>query len=190
MYNLKYSFIYLSQLLILLTVLSILPGCPWTSKQTLDVEGLRELSKLATVEYKFSKIVKSTKSTFWGTRKILFQVDTSMKAGIDMNKIKEQDIKNSKDSITIRLPKPEILHLQFEPEGIVEKYNESGIFTRKFNQEEIYEILRLGEEDMRKAIDNDAELLAMAGINARVVIETWIKNIEKKKKIIIKIKSN
>ena len=57
------------------------------------VRTLKDLAELATVEYSVTKIVSYKDVAWYGDRKILFEAAATVKAGIDMNELADQDIK-------------------------------------------------------------------------------------------------
>jgi hypothetical protein len=154
-------------------------------RQNPGISEMAELCELATVEYKLTKIVMSTGSSFWGTKKILFQVYATIKAGIDMKDFSDRDISVSNDSITVHLPKAKIVGMTIKPEDIVLKYHEQTGIAFRFDEKEINEILRIGESEIRKTIESNTDLLKTAGENARLFIETLLNGMNLGKKIIV-----
>jgi hypothetical protein len=173
----------LSVKLMLLLILVSMSGCG--KQKDSGIGEMAELCELATVEYKLTKIVMSTRSSFWGTKKILFQVYATIKAGIDMKDFSEKDVVIAKDSITIHLPKAKIVGMIIKPEDIVLKYHEQTGVAFRFDEKEINEILRIGESDIRKTIESNTDLLRTAGENAKIFIETLLNGMNFGKKITV-----
>lgn len=103
------------------------------------VAALRNIQDLATVEYTVTKVVKANDNIDWykpGERKILITCRASIKAGIDLSALTEDDIDISGNSIHIRLPQPKILTVNMPPENIKVAYSEVGFFRSDFTSSE------------------------------------------------------
>ena len=129
--------------------------------EDISVQGLQELSEIGTVEYEVSKVVKATDDqnyrAVFGARKIIFNTHCTLKAGLDMSKMTEDDIvvNKAEKSISVTLPAPQLLSLNMKPEDIKMVFNESTGLRGEFSAEERNALLVQGENDIR---DNAAEL--------------------------------
>jgi hypothetical protein len=139
------------------------------------VRTLKDLAELATVEYSVTKIVSYKDVAWYGDRKILFAAAATVKAGIDLNELNDQDIKLDNDSaVTISLPAPKILLFNMKPENMREIFNESGILRSDFSNTEKDGLLSQGEKDIRAKVGK-MDILQRAARNARILIESWLK---------------
>jgi hypothetical protein len=139
------------------------------------VRTLKDLAELATVEYSVTKIVSYKDVAWYGDRKILFAAEATVKAGIDLNELTEQDIREENDSaVTISLPAPKILLFNMKPENMREIFNESGILRDDFSNQEKDGLLSQGEKDIRAKVAR-MDILQRAGRNARILVESWLK---------------
>ena len=139
------------------------------------VRTLKDLAELATVEYSVTKIVSYKDVAWYGDRKILFAAEATVKAGIDLNELTEQDIREENDSaVTISLPAPKILLFNMKPENMREIFNESGILRSDFSNQEKDGLLSQGEKDIRAKVAR-MDILQRAGRNARILVESWLK---------------
>jgi hypothetical protein len=139
------------------------------------VRTLKDLAELATVEYSVTKIVSYKDVAWYGDRKILFEAAATVKAGIDLNELTDQDIKLDNDSVvTISLPASKILLFNMKPENMREIFNESGILRSDFSNSEKDGLLSQGEKDIRAKVAS-MDILQRAGRNARILIESWLK---------------
>lgn len=133
-------------------------GCSSEKKhRASSILELKELGKLATVEYLVSKVVRARDDQTWykiGERKILISCKASIRAGVDLSKIGAQQIKQSENSISIQLPPPEIISFSLPPEKIKVEYVEVGIFRHRFNQSEIEGIMVQAERQIRRQMDS------------------------------------
>jgi hypothetical protein len=139
------------------------------------VRTLKDLAELATVEYSVTKIVSYKDVAWYGDRKILFEASATVKAGIDLNELTDQDIKQENDStVTIYLPPPKILLFNMKPENMREIFNESGILRSNFSNQEKDGLLSQGEKDIRAKV-GQMDILQRAARNARILLESWLK---------------
>lgn len=139
------------------------------------VRTLKDLAELATVEYSVTKIVSYKDVAWYGDRKILFEAAAIVKAGIDLNELTDQDIKQENDlTVTISLPAPKILLFNMKPEQMREIFNESGILRSNFSNEEKDGLLSQGEKDIRAKV-GQMDILQRAARNARILVESWLK---------------
>jgi len=78
------------------------------------VERIRQLSRLETVVYSMEKIVQGTRENpylpnFLVGDKLMLVAHGEVIAGVDLSQLKTSDVSVDGDSVTVRLPKPEIL---------------------------------------------------------------------------------
>jgi hypothetical protein len=141
----------------------------------LSARTLKDLAELATVEYSVTKIVSYKDVAWYGDRKILFETAATVKAGIDLNELVDQDIKLDGDSaVTVSLPQPKILLFNMKPEHMREIFNESGILRSDFSNQEKDGLLSQGEKDIRAKVAR-MDILERAARNARILVESWLK---------------
>jgi hypothetical protein len=142
---------------------------------SVGVRTLKDLAELATVEYSVTKIVSYKDVAWYGDRKILFEAAATVKAGIDLNELTDQDIKlEDAYSVTISLPAPKILLFNMKPENMREIFNESGILRSEFSNQEKDGLLSQGEKDIRIKV-GQMDILQRAARNARILLESWLK---------------
>jgi hypothetical protein len=149
------------------------------------VRTLKDLAELATVEYSVTKIVSYKDVAWYGDRKILFEAAATVKAGIDLNELSEQDIQQGNDStVTISLPAPKILLFNMKPENMREIFNASGILRSDFSNQEKDGLLSQGEKDIRAKVGR-MDILQRAARNARILVESWLKKMGFKAVVVI-----
>ena len=130
-----------------------------------DVKYKIRKAELGTVEYTVRQIIRNSDETwkFFGDRKVLFSVKAKVKAGIDLDKMTDEDVKVKGNSIKLTLPKPEIVALNIKPNDIKLEYSKVSTLRSEYSQKEYDEILRAGEESirtdeaLRNSIITDAE---------------------------------
>jgi hypothetical protein len=148
---------------------------PRRAQPQLSARTLKDLAELATVEYSVTKIVSYKNVAWYGDRKILFETAATVKAGIDLNELADQDIKLEGDTeVTVTLPQPRILLFNMKPEQMREIFNESGILRSNFSNEEKDGLLSQGEKDIRAKVAT-MDILVRAARNARILVESWLK---------------
>lgn len=123
-----------------------------------SIASLSGTTELGTVEYTVKKIVRASDNQVWtvGDRKILFSTTSYLKAGVKLDNFSEDNVSfNKKDnSITVTLPKAILLSFNMPPEEIRTEYESYGVFRSRFSEAEQNKILRMGEERIRKDLDN------------------------------------
>ncbi len=145
------------------------------ARPLLSARTLKDLAELATVEYSVTKIVSYKNVAWYGDRKILFETAATVKAGIDLNELADQDIRlEDNKAVTVSLPQPRILLFNMKPEQMREIFNESGILRSDFSNEEKDGLLSQGEKDIRAKVAT-MDILQRAARNARILIESWLK---------------
>jgi len=149
------------------------------SKLEEQVGKITSLSELGTVEYVISKIVKADDNATWykfGDRKILFSCKATLKAGIDLSKLTNDDIKTDfgKKSISITLPKAKPLSLNMKPEDIALVYEKTSITRSSFSNSERDAVLAQGEKNIWESVPTIG-ILADAEDNAKLFLESILK---------------
>lgn len=121
-----------------------------------EVYEIRNIGELSTTEYTVGKIVKLDDSAEeWykiGDRKILIHCKAKIKAGVDLNELKDGDIKLSGNSIVITLPPAKITTFSMDPNLVRTEMESVTGFRSNFTQKEKNNFLKQGEEAIRKDI--------------------------------------
>lgn len=142
-------------------------------------DGLRELGKLVTEEYYFTDVLSySSALKFLGTFNVPFTTsgflvsyDGVVTAGVDFEKIEVIKDEDSK-LITVRLPAPEIMNVDIDPESFVLHAEKTGlgnpVSVSDFNRS----LAELESSAREKAVDKG--LLIRAGENAERVISHFV----------------
>lgn len=144
-----------------------------------QVGKITSLTELGTVEYVVTKIVKANDNATWykfGDRKILFSCKAILKAGIDLSKLEDSDIKANieKKSISITLPNAELLSVNLKPENIKLIYEKTSITRSSFSNKERDAVLAQGEADILKSVP-DMGIFDDAENNAKLFLEAFFK---------------
>lgn len=172
--------IILGVFVLILLVLNLLfvDKNPKRHSRAFEAQALRNLSELATVEYKLNKIIRVKDDSFFGSRRLLIEAPATVKAGIDLSKITSKDIVRTDKTITVYLPKPELLDLIVDMKNIREVVNETSTFRSQFSPEEKNYYLRNGEKTVREYIKNGKiDILNVSVVNARLILSAWLKRL-------------
>jgi len=171
----------------------VLTGC---SQQEYDrdqnVLEVKELGQLSTTEYTVGKIIKLDNSEAewykWGDRKILISCKAVIKAGVDLSKIEEKDIKVKGNTIEITLPPAEITTFKMDPKFVQTEMESVSGFRDNFTQSEKNEFLKQGEQAIKQEMTN-LPILSDAEDNAESIVRELYESMGFEKVIIHKRKA-
>jgi len=138
------------------------------------ISKLRNSAKLATVEYTVTKVI-STRDKNWFAKDAYFFAETeaTIKAGIDLDKLKEEDIKIDGYKINILLPPIEILNFSYPAEGfkVIKRYSDEAAILKwnTVNVAEKDDLYRQGEANIRGSL-SDLGIIKTARKNTRTLL--------------------
>ena len=162
-------------LVILLSFVVMASSCSRSGPdRAMVISKLKNSAKLATVEYVVTKVI-STRDNNWFAKDAYFFAETeaTIKAGIDLDKLKDEDIKIDGSKISVLLPPIEIINFSYPSEGfkVIEQYtDEAAIF--KWNSIDVGtkdDLYRQGEADIRQNI-KDLGIINTAQKNTRLLL--------------------
>lgn len=159
-------------------------------KRSIDIGGIRELSSLATVEYTMTHIVFDDDSNMAGPRKILFEMTAIAKAGIDLNAIRDEDVRITESAIEVDLPRPKILFMDIKPDEIRMLYEIVGPLRSPYDARQKNKLLVKGEQNVKALLtDEKSGIIKTAGENARLFLQNILTNAyQQKKTVTVRIK--
>lgn len=163
--------------IIFLTIMILLLCLTGCKRGEREVKYKIKKAELGTVEYTVRQIIRNSDESWklFGDRKVLFSVKAKVKAGIDMDKMKDDDVRVRGKSIKMTLPEPKIVALNIKPDDVKLEYSKVSALRSEYSQKEYDEILKAGE----KSIRNDAALrnsiIADAEENAREFFEVLLR---------------
>lgn len=137
----------------------LLLGCKEEApKRAQVVSKLKSSAQLATVEYVVTKVISAEKKHLIGRNSYFFaESEAYIKAGIDLDKLQEEDIKIEGKKISLTLPAIEIITFNYPADAfkVVESYTYGRplMWWKKFDLEERDKLYRQGEEDIRNNIE-------------------------------------
>jgi len=143
-----------------------------------EVFEIKNIGELATSEYTVGKIVKLDDSdAAWykpGDRKILINCKAKIKAGIDLNQIKNSDIIINGRTIEITIPAAKVISFTMDSKYSYTAMESVSGLRDSFTQEEKNDFLRQGEKAIKKELKN-TKILDEATKNAEMFIENFYK---------------
>jgi hypothetical protein len=142
------------------------------------VEGIQDLNQLATVRWKESVIVTRESG---GTdleqlvsgEKVLLVATGDVEAGVNLADLGQDDVRVEGETVTIRLPEPEILSVSLDEE-------ETGVYDRDFSllnfrpDDELVEEARDVAVDRIEEAARDEDILDQAEQNAENSVRAFV----------------
>lgn len=142
----------------LLLIILVL-GCNQAKERKFLVTKIRSAAKLATSEVTLTKIVcgdleqKGPKGWFNYTNpSVIFRTEAKVKFGIDLKKIRNEDVHLDGDSIHLTLPDVEILNFSYPHEKFEEIFSDYDRNKNKEKVELLDKYFRLAEIDIRRKV--------------------------------------
>ncbi len=142
------------------------------------VEGIQELDELATVRWRESVIVTRESGgtqieRFLTGEKVLLVATGDVEAGVDLAQLRENDVRVEGDSVTIRLPEPEILSASLDEERTRVYDRDLGILNLR-PDDALAEDARLAAVERIEEAARDEEILEEAEQNAEDSIRAFV----------------
>ncbi|MCF8374029.1 MAG: DUF4230 domain-containing protein [Bacteroidales bacterium] len=130
-------------------------------QRALVVGKIQSASKLATTEFTVDKIVHGTKTKklAWVVKlneaRFLAYSQAKIKAGIDLNKLKAEDIKIKGKCIDIELPPVEVIIFSYPPDNfrVDEEISDYNKLLNKISLEDQEEFFQDAEMDIRNNLE-------------------------------------
>ena len=114
------------------------------------VTQIQALSQLVTVKYVFEKVVVLDDVKWYGQNRLLMIAHGVVKAGVDLQKVRPEQVRISGDRISLTLPRPQLLDVYLD-ESRTEVLERSTGVLRTFDQQMEQEARRQALEEIRKA---------------------------------------
>jgi hypothetical protein len=133
-----------------------LNGCGKLARQKQQILALKTMNDLAVTEYTVTKIVKANDNKTWytiGDRKILLSCQATIKAGIDLSQLQEEDIVVKGKKITIYLPDPKLISFNIPPGNIKVEYEAVGFLRNEFSSAERDALMVQAENQIRNSME-------------------------------------
>ena len=150
-----------------------------------DIEQVKSICNLATVECYYHNVAKSTKIAESGLthigekdRDFWIQYTGIAKLGIDMSKVK-MEIKGNK--ITVTLPKAKVMGLTIDKDSLnKEDYitSEDGFNSNEITADDQTAAIDAAQNEMKVTVQSNSTLLENARDRAKRLIENYIQQLE------------
>jgi hypothetical protein len=151
---------------------------PRTTTGPVVVEGIQELDQLATVRW--TESVPVTRETggdildrLFSGEQVIVIATGNVEAGIDLGDIHKDDVSVNGDSVTIDLPKPEILSASLDEE-MTRVYDRDLSPLNIRPDDQLVEEARLQAIQKIKGVARENEILDTAQQNAEVSIRAFV----------------
>lgn len=136
-------------------------------------------AELATVEYTVRQIIRNSDETWsiLGDRKVLFSCKATLKAGIDLQRLTDEDIQASGSTVRLTLPHAQILAINIQPDDIKVAYSKVSVLRSDYSQQEYDAILQAGEYAIKGDLSLRQSIIADAEQNARDFFEIMLRSL-------------
>jgi hypothetical protein len=149
-----------------------------TTTSPVVVEGIQDLNQLATVRWRESVIVTRESGgtdleQFLAGEKVLLVAAGDVEAGVNLESLGRDDVRVSGETVTIRLPEPEILSVSLDEEA-------TGVYDRDFGplnvrpDDDLVEQARATALDRLEQTARDEDILEQAERNAEKGIRAFV----------------
>jgi hypothetical protein len=143
------------------------------------LEKISSMGKLELVKYTMKDIIEQKEiHTFLPDSRVLFLAVGEVTACIDLTKIKKSDITQTKDSVIVFLPQPEICYAKLDHEKSM-VYDITGAWFPGNTKDMVEGVYKLAE---KRIYDNarQMDVLGMARQNAQLIFKPLLQSISGK----------
>lgn len=134
---------------------------------------LKETAQLVTAEYTLGKVIRVSDDKSWykiGDRKIIITCEAYLKAGINLQNIKEDNFLIHSDSIVVTLPHAQLFSLNIPPDKMRVAYEDIGTLRSAFSAAEREELVAQAEPQILSLADS-LGILQTAENNASIFMQ-------------------
>lgn len=151
-----------------------------TTTSPVVVEGVRELDQLATVHVTESILVtreggsENALDRLFSGEKVLLVATGDVEAGVDLSEVGEDDVRVKDETVTIRLPEPEVLSASLDEE-------QTRVYDRDYGplnlrpDDDLVEEARAEAEERIEAAARENGVLKIAETNAEGSIGAFVR---------------
>lgn len=143
-----------------------------------EVYSIRNVGTLSTTEYTLGKVLHWNDEGEWykfGDRRLLISCKATVKAGINLNELKDADFIVSGKRIEVHMPAPEIVSFEMDPKDVHTEVVDINGFSASFSQDEKMKVLKKGEVAIRKEMEK-LHILDEAERNAKAFLKDFYTN--------------
>lgn len=167
----------------------LISGSSYKEQKSMVVERLQELDQLTTAEAVTTVIIQRENNELFGQeigfpipgtfRKVLVEVPGTVRAGIDMSEVTENDVELDEEAMTatITVPKPKLLGQPTIMNDQVKVYSIEGLLRDEASITEGFEIASEAQKLMVERAQSIG-LLSLAETNAEKVLQDMFQLVE------------
>jgi len=161
----------------------LLIGISCQDKRALVVGKIQKASKLSTTEFKVDKLVFGVKNKriFWVIKlnqaQFLAQSQATIKAGVNLEHVEEEDIQIDGRKINLTLPHVEVINFSYPAEKF-EKIDilSTNAFTTKISLEDQEKFFREAELDIRNSLQY-MDIVETTQLKTRTMVDAMLRNL-------------
>lgn len=143
------------------------------------VAKIVNMGKLELVKYAMKDVVeKKELHRILPDSRVLFVAVGEVTACIDLTKVRKEDVIQTKDSVNISLPQPEICYVKLDHQKS-KVYDVSGVWFADKSKEMVEDVYKIAEKKML-ATANELNLLGKARENASTIFKPFLENVSGK----------
>ena len=180
----------LFSIFLVLSLLFALAGCnskpkeePKKDEATIEVDEMRAIANLATVDCYFHNVAKSDREMnpawyqFWEKKNMRFWVeyDGKVTIGIDVNKLKVEVGENN--VVTITMPNAVVLDATVNEQSLTSESFDFDPKAKKPSPEEQTEAFKQAQSNMRETAEKNPVLMANAKANAKELLRNYVNSV-------------
>lgn len=172
---------HLKNILIIISTIIGLSAC--TPEKEMDLSGINSICELATLKCYYHNVARTEKGAqglfkFLGTgyKKAWTEYSGIVYFGIDVNKIKVQEIDDEHHVIRITIPDAEVLDIDIDETSMSDPITDTGLFTDISLGEETT-ALDEAQNNMAASAEAETAMLVQAKERVKNLIEGYVKNL-------------
>ncbi|WP_374950279.1 DUF4230 domain-containing protein [Mucilaginibacter sp.] len=143
------------------------------------VSRIVSMGKLELVKYAMKDVVeKKELHMILPDSRVLFVAVGEVTACIDLTKVKKSDITQTKDSVLVTLPKPEICYVKLDHQKS-RVYDVSGVWFADKSKTMVEDVYKLAEKKMLAGA-TDMKIMDKARQNAQLIFKPFLENVSAK----------
>lgn len=123
---------------------------PVLSKTATIVTEIQSLAQLVTVKFVLEKVIRMDDVKWYGQNRLLMLAHGVAKAGVDLRRVRPEDISVRGSILSLSLPKPQVLDVYLDEQQTEVIERTTGVL-RTFDQEMEQEARRQAVDEIRRA---------------------------------------
>jgi hypothetical protein len=152
-------------------------------KDDVMVSRIIQMGKLELVKYAMKDVVeKKELHTILPDSRVLFVAVGEVTACIDLTKVKKENILQTRDTVTVTLPQPEICYVKLDHQRS-RVYDVSGVWFADKSKSMVEDVYKIAEQKMLAGA-KEMNVLGKARENAGLIFRPFLENISGKKVVL------